>query len=93
MQEAFFAQLLPSLSTERLKPYQTSPHEGLLDIYAKYIWNIAISESFYPTLNTLEIALRNNIYEAVCLNFHSRWLDDCDPAILRQGEIAKVKEA
>lgn len=49
---------------------------GDLDAIARYGWNVMLAESLYPTLQTLEVALRNTIHQAACRAYHSdMWFD------------------
>ena len=60
------------VSKDRLDSYKLTDSYKLL--LARYIFNIKISETFYPILSALEIALRNNIYNAVCNIKGKNWL-------------------
>ena len=64
MQEQFFSNLRISISDARFEPYRSSHPRSDADGYAAYAWNIALSESLYPALNGVEIALRNAIQSA-----------------------------
>jgi hypothetical protein len=83
MQSAFATRLAAALSAERLAAYQqrlgpTGDH----DLFACYAWNMALSEAFYPSLQVLEVALRNTIHKAVSRQARrSDWYDD--PGIIR----------
>ena len=43
-------------------------------ILSRYIYNVQISESFYPIIAVLEIALRNRLYNAVAKLKGENWL-------------------
>jgi hypothetical protein len=46
---------------------------------AHYLWNIALSEALYPSLQSLEVALRNSIHTALIQRFGSEeWYDHSD---------------
>jgi hypothetical protein len=48
-----------------------------LDAIAIYLWNTALSEALYPSLQTLEIAYRNALNSAlVDLRGNTRWFED-----------------
>ena len=53
-----------AVSEARLTPYGygNQPDAAVTGLY---LWNIAISESLYPVLNSLEIVLRNSIHNAI----------------------------
>ena len=68
MQDGFLIRLQPGLSHERLAPYlneRASPREAL----GLYAWNVALCESLYPCLNSIEIALRNAVHDTVSRDF------------------------
>lgn len=62
------------ISSERLKPYKLSEKDGFLILLNRYIYNIKISEAFYPILSMLEIALRNKIHSAIHELIKKDWL-------------------
>ncbi|MGH2410757.1 MAG: hypothetical protein ACRDGS_10365 [Chloroflexota bacterium] len=62
-QQALFNALQPSLSRDRIAAYRL-PGDSDGDVLARYLWNIRLSESLYPVLQALEVALRNSINTA-----------------------------
>lgn len=62
------------VSMDRLDSYKLLESDSYELLLARYIFNIKISETFYPVLSALEIALRNNIYNAVCNIKGKNWL-------------------
>lgn len=62
------------VSKDRLDSYKLLESGSYELLLARYIFNIKISEAFYPILSALEIALRNNIYNAVCNIKGKNWL-------------------
>lgn len=62
------------VSKDRLDSYKLLESDSYELLLARYIFNIKISETFYPILSALEIALRNNIYNAVCNIKGKNWL-------------------
>lgn len=62
------------VSKDRLDSYKLLESDSYELLLARYIFNIKISEAFYPILSALEIALRNNIYNAVCNIKGKNWL-------------------
>jgi len=77
MSRKFFTSLRTSLSDQRIDAYRQSTTDTDIDLLECYLWNIAICEALYPTLQNIEIALRNNINDAIrssCKNPH--WLTD-----------------
>jgi hypothetical protein len=63
-QPHLFAALRVVLSSDRINAYRQSPSDTDLDLLERYFWNMALSEALYPTLQALEVALRNNIHTA-----------------------------
>jgi len=65
--------LLPTLhnaiSFERLQRFRRNPGDTALDVTACYLWNMALSEALYPTLQTLEVGLRNSLHAAAAAHF------------------------
>lgn len=62
------------VSKDRLDSYKLLETDSYELLLARYIFNIKISETFYPILSALEIALRNNIYNSVCNIKGENWL-------------------
>ena len=68
MQDEIHRHFQQGISDDRLAPYlneRPSPREAL----GLYSWNVALCESLYPSLNSIEIALRNAIHHASSGNF------------------------
>jgi hypothetical protein len=78
MQPDFAARLTNALSSERLAAYQDRLNrQGNLNLFSHYAWNMALSESLYPSLQVLEVTLRNAIHNAVSQRFkRSDWYED-----------------
>lgn len=94
MQAEFATQLFKALSHERLAAYQDRvSHDGNLNLFSHYAWNMALSESLYPVLQALEVTLRNAIYDAACDNFkQDDWFDD--PAIINhRNDVTALNKA
>ena len=93
MQEDFFIQLRKSISHERLDAYrQKGTDLDEANLYAHYAWNIALSESFYPALQGLEVAIRNSIHDAATERFKTEyWFDE--GKILHPAEFESVRKA
>ena len=73
MQASTAAQLSRILSPERLDAYRQRLSPSISDeaLLSAYLWNMALAESLYPSLQTLEVALRNAIHDAACRHFNS----------------------
>jgi len=78
MQADLAQQLFTALSHDRLAAYQGRvTKDGNLNLFSHYAWNMALSESLYPILQALEIALRNAIYDAAKEYFEQdEWFDE-----------------
>ena len=64
MIQQFINDLQLPLSKERLEAYR--PDQGSdLAMVVNYFWNLRLCEALYPTLNAVEIALRNSINSAL----------------------------
>lgn len=94
MVEQFVAGLARPISIERLASYR--PPEGSdLDMLIAYFWNLTLSEALYPTVQALEVALRNTIHAAVATGTGTGtdlWFDW--PGLLlprEQGAIAQTR--
>jgi hypothetical protein len=71
IQEPEFINLI---SKSRLNSYKFNDDEDFIVLLRRYIYNIQISESFYPVLSMLEIALRNRINNAIHSFIKKDWL-------------------
>ncbi len=89
----FLENLAASISGERLAPYEQAIDQNEVPIsYARYFWNIALSESLYPGLQVLEVTLRNSIHDAISLD---RGKEDWFNEVLSDQELpalAKIKK-
>ena len=77
MQNTFVKSLLVSISESRFSTYQnrTAPANDQIG-FARYVWNIALSESLYPALQVVEVTLRNSIHNAASGKYNSGdWFD------------------
>lgn len=62
------------LSKERAAAYKLNKNETDLDNLNRYLFNIALGQSFYPLLNMLEICLRNKINNMFISDFGIDWI-------------------
>lgn len=58
------AELQPSLSSARLQRYR-SPAGDPMETAVNYLWNMALAEALYCSLNAVEIALRNALHDTL----------------------------
>lgn len=79
------------LSIDRLSGYHSQSKRFSSNPISLYKWNTALSESLYPALQTIEIALRNSIHNAVLEHFKDPyWL--INDSILRYPEQLSVRK-
>lgn len=94
MQDKFFAQLEASLSSPRLSGYHHAHVLELpIDVLARYLWNIALCEALYPSLNCVEIGIRNSLNEAIAKKYQDAFWFDSQRAILHPRQANAVAEA
>jgi hypothetical protein len=96
MQGDFSTLLRKAISHERLDAYHQRGTDGSdLNLFAHYVWNIALCESLYPALQGLEVALRNSIHDAASAAYQTeRWFDDSRaiPHVREQDAVGKARE-
>lgn len=92
-QIAYVANLERAISDVRLDAYRQPSDTRPLDVVARYLWNIALSESLYPTLQVLKVTLRNELYAAITEQFDNRMWFDPQSAMLHLFELVKVDSA
>ena len=64
-QSTYFDEFQQAVSSERLRPYlNRSTGVGQAEAFALYLWNASLCEGLYPTLQGIEISLRNKIHQA-----------------------------
>lgn len=68
MVSQFLADLESTLSVARLRRYQSATGDDL-ETAVNYLWNVALAESLYCSLNVVEIALRNTIHNSLTAHF------------------------
>jgi len=62
------------VSKERLESYSIMPKDDFTILLNRYVYNIKVSEAFYPILSTLEIALRNRLHNTIDKMIKPNWL-------------------
>ena len=68
------SKITENISLDRLSSYRYNDSDDLSLILSRYIYNVQISESFYPIIAALEVALRNRLYNAVAELKGQNWL-------------------
>lgn len=91
MQDSYLKKLEECLSADRLGAYgQDQP--GNRTIAARYLWNIALSESLYAPLHLLEVGLRNAIDRSMVAETGSAtWYDSVALTSWGQRQVGKAK--
>jgi hypothetical protein len=87
----FLRDLEQPISRVRLESYR-QPGSSDLDVAVNYFWNIALCEALYPTLNALEVSLRNSVHAAASAIYGTPyWFDQANVLILDQPKA--IREA
>ena len=63
-----FAEFCQSTSPQRLEAYRRVGDDDL-ETLTRYVWNISLCEAFYPTLQNMEIGLRNGLNQSLTAHF------------------------
>ncbi|MEZ5303772.1 MAG: hypothetical protein R3F11_24475 [Verrucomicrobiales bacterium] len=92
MNPAFFQQIEAILHTERIDAYRQDGADPRLTL-ARYMLNMALSESLYPTLQFAEIALRNAVHRELTARCGTDAWYDSPRARLTPWQQTKVTEA
>lgn len=92
MNGAFFQQIEAILHTERIDAYRQDGAAPALTL-ARYMLNMALSESLYPTLQFAEIALRNAVHRELTARCGTDAWYDSPLARLTPWQQDKVAEA
>ena len=79
-----------SISSDRFASYSTRGKSDAVEGMAYYLWNIALCEALYPSLDVLEVALRNQIHNVLTDQLgREDWYDM--KGFLHGNELDKVK--
>lgn len=87
---SFYALVRSVLSGDRLDAYRRPGDASGLDAIARYLWNVALCEALYPTLDALEVGLRNNLHDELSALYGPSWFTW--PGLLRPSEAQRVTE-
>jgi len=91
MQEDYWKKLESCLSSDRLSAYGHDQASHRV-ITARYLWNIALSESLYAPLHLLEVGLRNAIHRVMFTETGSTtWYDEIPLTSWGQTQVGKAK--
>jgi hypothetical protein len=93
-QSPFFAELLTLFSAQRISTYLNHPAcRDEIDALAAYSWNMQLSQAFYPSLQTLEVTLRNAMHTAISQKYHSEcWFESKILHFREQKTIEETKK-
>lgn len=62
-----------SISEQRFRPYLLAAGHDEQRALALCLWNIRLSEAFYPTIHATEVSLRNHVHGAIELVYGPTW--------------------
>ena len=92
-QRMYLADLQRAISADRFGAYTLPSDVSELDAFARYLWNVALSEALFPVLQALEVTLRNSLHTAVARHGGTAMWFDAVPSILYPSELSKIGEA
>lgn len=80
--------IIENISIDRLSSYKYADTDSMDLVLSRYIFNVKVSESFYPVLSALEISLRNRLFNAVAKLKGTNWLlnEINNPNVLSSNE-------
>jgi len=89
----FFDELSIIFSQERLDGYLSHAkcNNSKTDALIAYSWNIELSQALYPSLQILEISLRNSLHQAISESFQTEYWFDLP--LLHDRERKQVNQA
>ena len=90
--EKIWQDMQKAFSAPRITPYTSPADDDEIDSLARYYWNIALGEAFYPSLHCLEVVFRNSIHDALTtVKGTPNWYDT--PGLLRPSEQRMLNHA
>jgi hypothetical protein len=100
-QVGYLGRLATQLSTDRLAPYIKAASGDMEMALARYYWNAELCRAYYPLLQALEIALRNNLDRAISTRYPlgapyrhvNSWIDRKTPVAVHPGAEASIERA
>ncbi|HVC75110.1 MAG TPA: Abi family protein [Candidatus Micrarchaeaceae archaeon] len=96
----YFQSIRVALSQPRFESFRTNPGEDDLQLLARHVWNQALGAALYPTLQFLEVALRNAVHAAISGAYGQTWYDDplvvvdlhyAQPRVLKAKQIVAAR--
>ena len=91
MQIEFYSKIKAVLSETRLASYGQDDAKEVI-ILSRYLFNSALSQALYPSLQSIEICLRNTIDHAVSEKYGTDWLF-ASSLFLDQRECRRISNA
>jgi hypothetical protein len=82
-----------TLSKQRLSSYQKEGESNLENAINRYKWNIKLSQSLYPSLSLVEIALRNHLDMGLSVKFGNDWINSSFLSNYHSNQIKEIKES
>jgi hypothetical protein len=75
-QPPLFQQLKKACSPDRVEAYRNSGEDDI-ETMARYVWNTCLCEALYPSIQNLEIGLRNCLNAAIAKSYsNAHWFND-----------------
>lgn len=68
------SKITENISIDRLSSYKYDYSDSMDLILSRYIYNVQISESLYPIIAALEVALRNRLHNAIAILKGTNWI-------------------
>ena len=90
MNSDFFKQISIVISDDRINAYRQDNVNELIAL-SRYLWNIAVCESLYSSLQTAEIALRNAANRSFADLYGADWYDKAPLRPLNQSQVGEAK--
>ncbi len=96
-QRRFFSVLEICTSKARFEPYHDGGQSEESAAWGRYVWNVELSKSLYPSLSSAEVALRNRIHIVAAQKFGTALLEatlllDRFPCVYAKGEQSYASE-
>ncbi|MFT4041207.1 MAG: hypothetical protein QM692_23700 [Thermomicrobiales bacterium] len=92
MVSRFVGDLTAGMPLPRLTDYRTGD-ESELDMLTNFLWNIQLCTALNPSLQGLEIGLRNSIHRAATLQYGTaRWFDEPGVLLPLQREMIRAAQ-
>ncbi len=82
-----------TLSKQRLSSYQIAGESNLENAISRYKWNIKLSQSLYPSLSLVEVALRNHLDMGLSVKFGNDWINNSFLSNYHSNQIKEIKES